>query len=191
MTRLIKCVGLGLSRLNHFFSAVNSVHQWGSWYPLWMSRASSIKFHSCHTICSFSILWGYGAKCWATDIEFDYFVVSHVHRDGIQQRRNSWQDGVYGTNCPIRPGKNFTYVLQVKDQIGSYFYFPSFGFQKAAGGFGGIRIWSRPGIPVPFPPPAGDFTILAGDWFKREQHVSRGTRSLVSFHFLGLQDLFP
>lgn len=83
--------------------------------------------------------------------------------NGVQQRRNSWQDGVFGTNCPIPPGQNFTYVLQVKDQIGSYFYFPSLGFHKAAGGFGGIKIDSRPRIPVPFPPPAGDFTILAGD----------------------------
>ncbi|CAA7394363.1 unnamed protein product [Spirodela intermedia] len=86
--------------------------------------------------------------------------------NGIQQRRNSWQDGVYGTTCPIPPGRNFTYVLQVKDQIGSYYYFPSLAFHKAAGAFGGIRILSRPMIPVPFPPPAGDFTVLAGDWFK-------------------------
>ncbi|KAJ6403930.1 hypothetical protein OIU84_012182 [Salix udensis] len=86
--------------------------------------------------------------------------------NGVQQRRNSWQDGVYGTNCPIPPGKNLTYVLQVKDQIGSYFYFPSLGMHKAAGGFGGFKIASRSVIPVPFPPPAGDFTILAGDWFK-------------------------
>ncbi|KAK9733332.1 hypothetical protein RND81_04G060500 [Saponaria officinalis] len=86
--------------------------------------------------------------------------------NGIQQRRNSWQDGVYGTNCPIPPGQNFTYVMQFKDQIGSYFYFPSLGFQKAAGGYGGIRVDSRPLIPVPFDPPAGDFTILSGDWFK-------------------------
>ena len=101
---------------------------------------------------------------------------------------------MYGTNCPIRPGKNFTYFIQLKDQIGSYFYFPSFGFQKAAGGFGGIRIWSRPKIPVPFPSPAGDFTILAGDWYKTNQYVSistltsicRGTRTLMLFHFLGL-----
>ncbi|XP_010266098.1 PREDICTED: L-ascorbate oxidase homolog [Nelumbo nucifera] len=85
--------------------------------------------------------------------------------NGIQQRRNSWQDGVYGTNCPIPPGKNFTYVLQVKDQIGSFFYFPSLAFHKAAGGFGGIRILSRPRIPVPFPDPAGDFTVLIGDWY--------------------------
>ncbi|KDP47151.1 hypothetical protein JCGZ_00042 [Jatropha curcas] len=86
--------------------------------------------------------------------------------NGVQQRRNSYQDGVYGTTCPIPPGKNFTYTLQVKDQIGSFFYFPSLAFHKAAGGFGGIRILSRPLIPVPFPEPADDFTVLIGDWFK-------------------------
>eukprot|EP00262_Sarcandra_glabra_P010520 TRINITY_DN25808_c0_g1_i1.p1 TRINITY_DN25808_c0_g1~~TRINITY_DN25808_c0_g1_i1.p1 ORF type:complete len:541 (-),score=11.53 TRINITY_DN25808_c0_g1_i1:241-1863(-) len=86
--------------------------------------------------------------------------------NGVQQRRNSWQDGVYGTNCPIPPGRNFTYVLQVKDQIGSFYYFPSLAFHKAAGGFGGIRILSRPRIPVPFADPAGDYTVLIGDWYK-------------------------
>ncbi|KAJ8761809.1 hypothetical protein K2173_004658 [Erythroxylum novogranatense] len=93
--------------------------------------------------------------------------------NGIQQRKNSWQDGVYGTNCPIMPRRNFTYILQVKDQIGSYFYFPSVGFQRAAGAFGSIRVWSRPQIPVPFPPPAGDFIVLAGDWYKRDHNVLR------------------
>lgn len=86
--------------------------------------------------------------------------------NGLLQRKNSWQDGVYGTNCPIPPGQNYTYILQAKDQIGSYFYFPSLAFHKAAGGFGGIRILSRPLIPVPFDPPAGDFTLLIGDWYK-------------------------
>ncbi|KAG5596835.1 hypothetical protein H5410_038067 [Solanum commersonii] len=88
-------------------------------------------------------------------------------QNGVEQRRNSWQDGVYGTNCPIPPGKNFTYVLQVKDQIGSFHYFPSLAFHKAAGGFGSINIASRSVIPVPFPPPAGEFSILTGDWFKQ------------------------
>ncbi|KAL8126393.1 hypothetical protein AgCh_013621 [Apium graveolens] len=85
---------------------------------------------------------------------------------GIQQRRNSYMDGVYGTTCPIPPGKNYTYILQVKDQIGSFYYFPSLDFHKAAGGFGGFRILSRPRIPVPFPDPAGDYTVLIGDWYK-------------------------
>ncbi|MFQ6622839.1 hypothetical protein Gotur_002057 [Gossypium turneri] len=88
--------------------------------------------------------------------------------NGMQQRRNSYEDGVYGTTCPIPPGKNFTYILQAKDQIGTFYYFPSLAFHKAAGGFGGIRILSRPRIPVPFPDPAGDFTVLIGDWFKTD-----------------------
>ncbi|ESQ34613.1 hypothetical protein EUTSA_v10007292mg [Eutrema salsugineum] len=85
---------------------------------------------------------------------------------GIENLRNSFQDGVYGTTCPIPPGKNYTYALHVKDQIGSFYYFPSLGFHKAAGGFGGIRISTRPLIPVPFPPPADDYTVLIGDWYK-------------------------
>uniref|UniRef100_A0A7N0SYU5 Monocopper oxidase-like protein SKU5 n=1 Tax=Kalanchoe fedtschenkoi TaxID=63787 RepID=A0A7N0SYU5_KALFE len=31
--------------------------------------------------------------------------------NGIQQRLNSWQDGVSGTNCPIQPGANWTYEI--------------------------------------------------------------------------------
>ncbi|KAL2470749.1 SKU5 similar 3 [Abeliophyllum distichum] len=52
--------------------------------------------------------------------------------NGIQHRKNSWQDGVTGTNCPIPAGWNWTYQFQVKDQIGSFFYFPSLGFQRAS-----------------------------------------------------------
>ncbi|KAI8030992.1 Monocopper oxidase-like protein SKS2 [Camellia lanceoleosa] len=63
--------------------------------------------------------------------------------NGIQQRLNSWQDGVSGTNCPIEPGKNWTYVFQVKDQIDSFIYFPFTNFQKAAGGCGPIRVNNR------------------------------------------------
>ncbi|KAK9910030.1 hypothetical protein M0R45_034007 [Rubus argutus] len=53
--------------------------------------------------------------------------------NGIQQRLNSWQDGVSGTNCPILPGTNWTYVFQLKDQIGTFSYFPSINFLKAGG----------------------------------------------------------
>ncbi|XP_010436936.1 PREDICTED: L-ascorbate oxidase homolog [Camelina sativa] len=88
--------------------------------------------------------------------------------NGVQLRKNSYQDGVYGTTCPIPPGKNYTYAIQVKDQIGSFFYFPSLAVHKAVGGFGGFRILSRPRIPVPFPEPAGDFTFLISDWFERD-----------------------
>ncbi|CAL4922492.1 unnamed protein product [Urochloa decumbens] len=85
--------------------------------------------------------------------------------NGLQHRKNSWQDGVSGTNCPIPPGQTFTYHMQAKDQIGSFFYFPSLAFHKAAGGFGAIRIHNRPLIPVPFPSPEDEFTMLIGDWY--------------------------
>ncbi|KAH9309107.1 hypothetical protein KI387_037018, partial [Taxus chinensis] len=98
--------------------------------------------------------------------------------NGIQQRKNSWQDGVFGTNCPIPPRTNFTYKFQVKDQIGSYFYFPSLYFHKAAGGFGGLKVVSRPRIPVPFPDPDGDITLLIGDWYKANHSVLRRTLDL-------------
>ncbi|PKI78431.1 hypothetical protein CRG98_001177 [Punica granatum] len=86
--------------------------------------------------------------------------------NGIKQRKNSWQDGVLGTNCPIPPNANYTYIFQPKDQIGSYTYFPSTGMHRAAGGFGAINVYQRPRIPVPYPFPDGDFTLLIGDWFK-------------------------
>ncbi|KAH7445104.1 hypothetical protein KP509_02G106600 [Ceratopteris richardii] len=85
--------------------------------------------------------------------------------DGIQQRRSSWEDGVLGTNCPIPPKWNWTYNFQVKDQIGSFFYFPSLSLQRSAGGYGGFTITNRATIAVPFLLPDGDITITIGDWY--------------------------
>lgn len=83
---------------------------------------------------------------------------------GIQQRKNSWQDGTSGTQCPIAPGTNYTYNFQVKDQIGTFFYYPSTGLHRAAGGFGIIRAFSRLLIPVPYPDPEDEFDVLINDW---------------------------
>ncbi|KAL0369977.1 UNVERIFIED_CONTAM: L-ascorbate oxidase [Sesamum angustifolium] len=59
---------------------------------------------------------------------------------GIQQRKNSWQDGTPGAMCPILPGKNYTYRFQVH---------------------------SRPLIPVPFDNPAEEYPVLLGDWYNK------------------------
>uniref|UniRef100_A0A0D9X4J1 Monocopper oxidase-like protein SKU5 n=1 Tax=Leersia perrieri TaxID=77586 RepID=A0A0D9X4J1_9ORYZ len=90
--------------------------------------------------------------------------------DGIQMRMNSWQDGVAGTNCPIPPGWNWTYQFQLKDQIGSFFYFPSLGLQRAAGGYGPITVNNRAVVPVPFAQPDGDIDVFIGDWYTKS-HV--------------------
>ncbi|XP_076883956.1 L-ascorbate oxidase homolog [Bidens hawaiensis] len=87
--------------------------------------------------------------------------------NGVQHRKNSWVDGTPGTMCPIQPGTNFTYKFQVKDQIGSYYYFPTTAMHKAAGGIGIIQVHSRPLIPVPFDNPADEFAVFVGDWFNK------------------------
>ncbi|CAL5442131.1 unnamed protein product [Camellia sinensis] len=105
---------------------------------------------------------------------------------GIHQRRSSWQDGVLGTNCPIPSKWNWTYQFQVKDQIGSFFYFPSTNFQRASGGYGGFIINNRPIIPIPFATPDGDITIMIGDWFTRNHTALR--RALNGGKDLGMPD---
>ncbi|CAA0805961.1 SKU5 similar 3 [Striga hermonthica] len=106
--------------------------------------------------------------------------------NGIQQRKNSWQDGVSGTNCPIPAGWNWTYHFQVKDQIGSFFYFPSLSFQRAAGGYGGIIINNREVIPVPFGTPDGDITLFISDWYIKSHKEMR--KDLESGNDLGVPD---
>lgn len=105
---------------------------------------------------------------------------------GIQMRRNSWQDGVLGTNCPIPAGWNFTYQFQVKDQIGSFFYSPSLNFQRASGGFGPVVVNNRNIIPIPFPQPDGEIIFMIGDWYTQDHKALR--RILDSGKELGMPD---
>lgn len=86
-------------------------------------------------------------------------------------RRSSWQDGVLGTNCPIPAKWNWTYQFQVKDQIGSFFYFPSLNLQRASGGFGPFIITRHNIVSLPFDTPYGDITIIIGDWYTRNHMV--------------------
>ena len=69
----------------------------------------------------------------------------------------------------------------MKDQIGSFYYFPSLAFHKAAGGFGAIKILSRPKIPVPFSDPAGDYSILIGDWYKTDHQVESFSITIILY----------
>ncbi|CAL5201135.1 unnamed protein product [Lathyrus oleraceus] len=94
---------------------------------------------------------------------------------GIQMRRDSWQDGVLGTNCPIPPKWNWTYEFQVKDQIGSFFYFPSTNFQRASGGFGPFVINNRVVVSIPFAQPDGEIFIMIGDWYTHNHTALRTT----------------
>ncbi|KAK7812993.1 monocopper oxidase-like protein sku5 [Quercus suber] len=80
--------------------------------------------------------------------------------NGIEHRKNSWQDGVLGANCPIPAGWNWTYQFQVKDQI-------------LRVDIGGIIINNREVIPVPFRMPDGDITIFISDWYSKSHKELR------------------
>ncbi|KAJ0432355.1 putative laccase [Helianthus annuus] len=93
--------------------------------------------------------------------------------NGVKQRKTSWQDGVLGTNCPIPPGGQWTYHMQVKNQIGIFSYFASLGIHRAVGAFGGFNIQARPVIFVPYLKPVAEFTILVSDWWKSDHKTLR------------------
>ncbi|KAF3953778.1 hypothetical protein CMV_020807 [Castanea mollissima] len=84
------------------------------------------------------------------------------------------------------PKWNWTYQFQVKDQIGSFFYFPSLNFQRASGGYGGFIINNRDIIPIPFGTPDGDITIMIGDWYTRNHTALR--KALDAGKDLGMPD---
>uniref|UniRef100_A0A251V3G2 Putative cupredoxin n=1 Tax=Helianthus annuus TaxID=4232 RepID=A0A251V3G2_HELAN len=93
--------------------------------------------------------------------------------NGVKQRKTSWQDGVLGTNCPIPPGGQWTYHMQVKNQIGTFSYFASLGMHRAVGAFGGFNIQARPVIFVPYLKLVAEFTILVSDWWKSDHKTLR------------------
>ncbi|XP_058206055.1 monocopper oxidase-like protein SKU5 isoform X1 [Rhododendron vialii] len=93
---------------------------------------------------------------------------------GLRMRRAFWQDGVLGTNCPIPLNHSWTYKFLVKDQIGSFFYFPSLNLQRSAGGFGSFIINNNlPRVPLPFDTPYGDIVVFIGDWYKQSHKALR------------------
>nr|POF00565.1 monocopper oxidase-like protein sku5 [Quercus suber] len=75
----------------------------------------------------------------------------------------------YAQRAPLGVNK------QDKDQIGTFFYFPSLHFQKAAGGFGAIRVNNRAVIPIPFSLPYQDFDVLIGDWYNADYQMLRAS----------------
>ncbi|KAG7287764.1 hypothetical protein NEMBOFW57_007279 [Staphylotrichum longicolle] len=63
-----------------------------------------------------------------------------LHWHGLLQKGTPWQDGVPGiTQCPIAPGKTFTYSF-IADTYGTTWYHSHFSSQYADGAFGPLII---------------------------------------------------
>ncbi|KAF2295428.1 hypothetical protein GH714_032902 [Hevea brasiliensis] len=115
-----------------------------------------------------------------------------IFMNGIEQRLNSWQDGVSGTNCPIQTWEKLDLSVSVEGPNWELFLLPFSLFQKSGGGFGPIRVYNRIIISVPFPKPEAEYDLLIGDWYPKSYkmllngkgpYIDPSTKSYESFTF--------
>ncbi|KAJ6297363.1 hypothetical protein OIU78_022993 [Salix suchowensis] len=96
--------------------------------------------------------------------EGEYGVTIHWH--GVKQPRNPWSDGPENiTQCPIQPGKNFTYEVILSDEEGTLWWHAHSDWSRATV-HGAIVIAPARGTTYPFPAPDAEETIIIGSWFK-------------------------
>ncbi|XP_075652130.1 laccase-14-like [Castanea sativa] len=96
--------------------------------------------------------------------EASYGVTIHWH--GVKQPRNPWSDGPENiTQCPIKPGKNFTYEVIFSDEEGTLWWHAHSDWTRATV-HGAIVILPKAKTTYPFPKPAAEQVLILGEWFK-------------------------
>nr|UKS51800.1 laccase [Allium cepa] len=94
----------------------------------------------------------------------EYNVTIHWH--GVRQMRTCWADGPeYITQCPIRPGENYTHRFTIEGQEGTLFWHAHSSWLRATV-HGAIIIHPREGSSYPFTQPNREAPILLGEWWK-------------------------
>ncbi|KAL8162556.1 hypothetical protein V2J09_014045 [Rumex salicifolius] len=87
----------------------------------------------------------------------------------VNQPRNPWSDGPeYITQCPIQPGKNFTYEIILSDEEGTLWWHAHSDWSRATI-YGAIVIRPGHGRQYPFSvQPDAEQEIILGTWFQRD-----------------------
>lgn len=94
----------------------------------------------------------------------NYNVTIHWH--GVKQPRNPWSDGPeYVTQCPIKPGANFSYEIVLSDEEGTLWWHAHSDWSRATI-HGPIIIFPQNGTGYPFPKPHAEFPIVLASWYK-------------------------
>ncbi|KAJ4824863.1 Laccase-14 [Turnera subulata] len=94
-----------------------------------------------------------------------YNITLHWH--GVKQPRNPWSDGPeYVTQCPIQPGKKFTYKIQLSSEEGTVWWHAHSGWARATV-HGAFIIYPKRGQHYPFPKPHAEIPIILGEWWKQ------------------------
>jgi len=93
----------------------------------------------------------------------DQLLLSGLIRHGIRQLRNPWADGPDRvTQCPIRPGRSYTYRFTIENQEGTLWWHAHSRWLRATV-YGALIIHPKLGSPYPFPMPRTEIPILLGN----------------------------
>lgn len=102
------------------------------------------------------------------EVSFDYNIYiyyGHGRRHGIFQLLTAWADGPNMiTQCPIRPGKSYTYKFNIIGQEGTLWWHAHVSILRATV-YGALIILPREGPKAyPFPQPYEEVPILLGTY---------------------------
>ncbi|CAK9319905.1 unnamed protein product [Citrullus colocynthis] len=88
-----------------------------------------------------------------------------IHWHGVFQLLSAWADGPENiTQCPIRPGGNYTYKFQIKEQEGTLWWHAHSSWLRATV-HGTLLIRPKFNRPLPYPKPYKQVPILLGEWW--------------------------
>lgn len=91
-----------------------------------------------------------------------YLIHLHLYRHGVRQMRTAWADGPeFVTQCPIRPGKSYTYQFTIQGQEGTLWWHAHSSWLRATV-YGALIIRPKQGDSYPFAKPNREFPLLLG-----------------------------
>ncbi|KAH9620687.1 hypothetical protein KSS87_015709 [Heliosperma pusillum] len=94
--------------------------------------------------------------------------VNTLTRHGVRQKLSCWYDGPsYITQCPIQPGKSFTYKFTFVKQKGTLLWHAHTSWLRGTV-YGAIVVFPKHGVPYPFNPPYEEHTILLGEYWLQD-----------------------
>ncbi|KNA11344.1 hypothetical protein SOVF_136100 [Spinacia oleracea] len=91
-----------------------------------------------------------------------------IHWHGVRQKLSCWYDGPsYITQCPIQPGKTFTYKFTMVKQKGTLLWHAHSSWLRGTV-YGAIVAYPKTGVPYPFKPPYAEHIIILGEYWLKD-----------------------
>ncbi|KAE8682312.1 Secretory laccase, putative isoform 1 [Hibiscus syriacus] len=97
-------------------------------------------------------------------------VFVNVHNQANSSVSITWEgieDSNNGSNQLIQPGRNFTYQIDLDDEIGTLWWHATSAWASATV-HGAFVVLPAANEDYPFPTPDSDKTIIIGEWFRQE-----------------------